>query len=401
MKRRVAAAIVATAAAFALVPAMAQKNAPGISDTEIRIGQTFAYSGPVSSFSAIPKAELAYFKMVNERGGVNGRKINLISVDDGYQPSRALEQTRKLVEQEGVAFIYGSLGTGLNMALRPYLNGRKVPHLFIASPLVEFGDPAKFPWTMGWQATNELDGVATGRYILQNKPDAKIGILYQNDDFGKGFIRGVRNALGDKADRMIVAQASYETTDATIDSQITTLRAAGADTFINIAIPKFAAQAIRIAHDSGWKPLQFLTYSSNSISLTLKPAGLDKSTGILSTQFYKDPTDPDWDKDPGMAEWRAWQKKYYPDADPADANIVFGYTRAQTLVHVLKQCGDDLSRENIMRQAANIKNLELPLLFPGIRLNTSPTNFHPVQQLQMRRFDGTRWQSVGSLMKAA
>ncbi len=386
--------------AFAMSGAvLAQKSyAPGITDTEIKIGQTIPLSGPVSGFSSIGKAGAAYFKKINDEGGINGRKINLIQLDDGYSPPKALEQTRKLVEQDEVAFIFNSLGTAVNKATQRYLNGRKVPQLFIATANHEFGDPAANPWTMAWQTTTEVEGRIFARYILANKPDAKIGILYQNDDFGKGYLNGVKAALGDKAGKMIVATASYETTDATIDSQITTLRSAGADTFINIAVPKFAAQAIRIANDSGWKPLHLLAAVSSSVGLTLKPAGVEKAVGIISGQFYKDPTDPQWANDAEMNEWRAVMQKYNPGADLTDGNVVNGYAVARSLVAVLKACGDNLSRENIMKQAAALKNVPVPGLLPGVMLNTSPTDFHPIEQMQMLRFDGTRWVLFGPVI---
>ena len=297
----------------AALPAFGQKNqAPGVTATEIKIGQTFAYSGPAGAYSSIAKSDQAYFKMVNEKGGIKGRKLNLISLDDGYSPPKALELTRRLVEVDEVAFIFGSLGTAINKATQKYLNQKKVPQILISSQDPSFGDPQNYPWTMGWQSTSELEGVIFGKYILQTKPAAKIGVLYQNDDFGKNYLRGVRNGLGARANAMIVSAASYETTDATIDSQITSLRSAGADTFINIAIPKFCAQAIRLADESGWKPLQFLVSASNSVGLTLKPAGLERSVGLISAAFYKDPTDPQWANDAGMAAWRAWAKQYYP-----------------------------------------------------------------------------------------
>lgn len=380
------------------LPALGQKNAPGVTDTSIRIGQTFAYSGPAGAYSAIAKSDAAYFRMVNDKGGIRGRKLELISLDDGYSPPKALELTRRLVEEDNVAFIFGSLGTAINKATQKYLNQKKVPQILISSPDPSFGDPQNFPWTMGWQSTTELEGVIFGKYIAQNKPAAKVGLLYQNDDFGKGYVKGIRSGLGARADATIVATASYETSDATIDSQITSLRAAGADTFVNIAIPKFCAQAIRIAHDSGWKPLQFLVSASSSVGLTLKPAGLERASGIISAQFYKDPTDPQWAGDAAMATWRAWAKAYYPEADLTDANVVLGYSRAATLVQILTQCDSDLSRENIMRQAANLKRLELPLLLPGITASTSPTNFNPIRQMQMCRFDGTRWALFGSVL---
>lgn len=390
---------VAAGLAGLALPSLAQgRNAPGVTDTEIKIGQTFATSGPAGAYSSISKADLGYFKMINERGGINGRKLNLITLDDGYSPPRALELTRRLVEQDQVAFIFGTLGTAINKATQRYLNQKGVPQLLISTQDPSFADPKTYPWTMGWQSTTELEGTIFGKYILEKAPNAKIGMLYQNDDFGKGYMRGIRKGLGERADAMVVKAESYETSDATIDSQITSLRAAGADTFMNIAIPKFCAQAIRLAWDSGWKPMHFLVSASSSVGLTLKPAGLERCNGIISAQFYKDPTDPQWANDPGMNEWREWAKKYYPDADLSDANVVLGYSRVQTMVQILRQCGNDLSRENIMRQAANIKDQAIATLLPGIRANTSATNFNAIRQMQMSRFEGSRYVLFGDVI---
>jgi branched-chain amino acid transport system substrate-binding protein len=392
-----AAASLAGAVAMSFA-AFAQAQTPGVTPTEIKIGQTFAYSGPAGAFSTIAKTDAAYFKYINDQGGINGHKINFISLDDGYAPPKGLELTRQLVEQEGVAIIYGSLGTAVNKATQKYLNQKKVPQVLIASPAPDFGDPKNYPWTMGWQSNTETEAAIFGKYILKNKPNAKIGVMYQNDDYGRGMLSGLKRGLGEKNAGMIVAAVSYETTDATIDSQITSLRAAGADTFVNASIPKFAAQAIRLAYDSGWKPMHFLGSVSNSIGLTLKPAGFDKSQGLISAQFYKDPTDPRWANDPALDSWRAWAKKYYPEADLTDANNVYAFARVNTMVQILKQCGNDFSRENIMKQAANLKDYEAPGLLPGIRLNTSPTDFHPVRQMQMLMFDGSRWQLSGDVI---
>ena len=380
------------------VAAVAQTATPGVTGNEIKIGQTFAYSGPAGAFSTIAKTDAAYFKYINDQGGINGHKITFISLDDGYAPPKGLELTRQLVEQENVAIIYGSLGTAVNKATQKYLNQKKVPQVFIASPAPDFADPKTYPWTIGWQSNTETEAAIFGKYILKTKPNAKIGVLYQNDDYGRGMLSGLKRGLGEKNAGMVVAAVSYETTDATIDSQITSLRAAGADTFVNASIPKFAAQAIRLAYDSGWKPLHFLGSVSNSVGLTLKPAGFDKSQGLISAQFYKDPTDPRWANDPALEAWRAWAKKYYPEADLSDANNVYAFARVNTLVQVLKQCGNDFSRENIMKQAANLKDYEAPGLLPGIKLNTSPSDFRPVEQMQMLMFDGTRWQLNGDVI---
>lgn len=397
MKFAAPVAALAVACSFAGL-ARAQKPTPGVTATEIKIGQTFAYSGPAGAFSTIAKTDAAYFKYINDQGGIDGRKITFISLDDGYAPPKGLELTRQLVEQEGVAIIYGSLGTAVNKATQKYLNQKKVPQVLIASPAPDFGDPKNYPWTMGWQSNTETEAAIFGKYILTNRPNAKIGVLYQNDDYGRGMLSGLKRGLGDKNAAMMVAAVSYETTDATIDSQITSLRAAGADTFVNASIPKFAAQAIRIAFDSGWKPMQFLGSVSNSIGLTLKPAGFDKSQGLISAQFYKDPTDPHWAGDPALDAWRAWAKKYYPDADLTDANNVYAYARVNTMVQILRQCGGDFSRENIMKQAASLKDYEAPGLLPGIKLNTSATDFHPVRQMQLLIFDGSRWQLTGGVI---
>jgi branched-chain amino acid transport system substrate-binding protein len=379
--------------------AHAQKSyGPGVSDTEIKLGQTMPYSGPISGLSAVGKVEAAYFRMVNEKGGVNGRMIELISLDDGYNPARTIEQTRKLVEGDQVLAIVSPMGTATNAATHKYLNGRKVPQLFVSSGAAQWGDPEHFPWTMGFQPNSQLEARIYAKYILQNKPDGKIGILYQNDDFGKDFVKGLKDGLGDKAASMIVKEVSYETSDTTIDSQIVTLQASGADILYDITLPKFAAQAIRKAYDLGWHPLHILDNGSASVSIVLKPAGLEKSVGILSAQFLKDPANPAWADDPGFREWLAFMKKYYPDGDLGDQVNATGYSIAQTIVQVLKQCGDDLTRENLMKQAANIKDLKLPMLIPGNDVNTAPDNFFPVSKLNMIRFDGNAWALQGGLI---
>ena len=371
-------------------------NAPGVTDTEIKIGQTMPYSGPISGYSTIGRAELAYFKMINDQGGINGRKINLLSRDDGYSPPKTVEQIRELVESDQVAFIFQSLGDSTNSAIQRYLNDRHVPQLFLADGSNRWDDPKHFPWTMGWQPSYGTEGHIEAAYILQNKPDAKIGVLVQDSLGGKDYVAGLEQGLGDKAKTMIVKVLTYQVTDATIDSQIALLQASGADTFLNISVPKFAAQAIRKLWDINWKPLHIMTSVSVSIAGTLKPAGLDKSVGIVSMGYIKDPNDPRWDDDPGMKGWRAWMEKYYPEGDKSDVANNYGYSIAQTLVQVLKQCGSDLSRENIMRQAANLHDLELPLLLPGIRINTSPTDYRPVKQMQPMRFNGRNWELFGS-----
>jgi branched-chain amino acid transport system substrate-binding protein len=377
----------------------AEKNyAPGVTDTEIKIGQTMPYSGPASAWSVIGKAELAYFKAINEQGGVNGRKINLISLDDGYSPPKTMEQTRKLVEQEAVAFLFSSLGTAPNIATQKYLAERKVPNIFLASGTDRFNDPQHFPLSIGWLPTYNLDGQIHAAYVLSKKPDAKIAVLYQNDDYGKEHLKGIKNGLGEKAAKMIVADASFEVTDATIDSQIVSLQASGADAFYIAASPKFAAQAIRKAYDIGWRPLRFVSYTAASIALVLEPAGLDKSAGIIAASYAKPLTDPRWRDDTGIKDYLAWRQKYLPEANELDPFAANGYSVAMTLVQVLKQCGDDLSRDNIMRQAANLRDFELPLALPGVKLNTSPTDYQPIKQMREMRFNGQSWEPLTELI---
>ncbi len=381
-------------------PAAAQKKyGPGVTDTEIKIGNTEAYSGPASAYGTIGKAEAAYFKMINEQGGVNGRKINFISLDDGYSPPKTVEQTRKLVEQEKVAFIFNALGTPTNTSVQKYLNERKVPQLFVATGATKWGDPEHFPWTMGWQPTYQTEGHIFAKYILEHMPNAKIGILYQNDDYGKDYVKGLKDELGAKAAKLIVKEVTYETTDPTIDSQIVTLQSSGADVFYNVTIPKFAAQAIRKTYDIGWKPTQLLNSVSASISAVLEPAGRDKSMGVITLLYLKDPTDPQFKSDKGFKDWQAWMNKYYPDGDQTDVFNVYGYTVAQTLIQVLKQCGNDLTRENIMKQAANL-NLELPMLLPGVKVSTGPKQFFPIREMQLAKFNGKIWERFGQVIKS-
>jgi branched-chain amino acid transport system substrate-binding protein len=376
-----------------------KKYGPGVTDTEIKIGQTMPYSGPGSTYGTIGKAESAYFKMLNDQGGINGRKINLISLDDGYSPPKTVEQTRRLVEEEEVLLLFQSLGSAHNTAIQKYLNAKQVPQLFVATGSTKWGDPEHFPWTMGWQPPYQHESHIYAKYLLKNKPDAKIAILYQNDDFGKDYLKGFKDGLGDKASKMIVAEVSYEPTDPTVDSQIVSLQASGADVFFEAAIPKFAAQSIRKVFDIGWKPLYMLTNVSSSIATVLQPAGLEKSIGVVSSAYIKDPTDPAWKDDKAVRDYVALMKKYHPDGNPDDFANLYGYAAAQTMAQVLKQCGDDLSRENVMRQAANLKNLEVAGLLPGIRINTSATDFFPIEQLQLIRFDGKRWVRFGELFE--
>ncbi|MBR0797987.1 ABC transporter substrate-binding protein [Bradyrhizobium jicamae] len=375
--------------------ATAQKaDAPGVSDKEITIGQTMPYSGPVSAWGTIGRTELAYIKMINDQGGINGRKINLISLDDAYSPPKTVEQTRKLVEQDSVAVVFGALGTPANLAVRQYLNDHHVPQLFLLSGSGQFNDPGHFPWSIGILPTYLLDGQTHARYILAHKPDAKIAILYQNDDYGKAHLRGLKNGLGERAKDLVVREISYEVSDPTIESQIVTLKASGANTLYIAAGPKFAAQAIRKARELAWRPLQFLTYTSQSISGVLEPAGLENAIGIISASYAKDPTDPRWRSDPDIKEYFEWVRKYNPNSDGNDTNIAAGYQYAAALVLLLRQCGDDLSRENIMRRATSLRDVTIPLLLPGITLNTSPTDYQPIKELRETRFNGKFWESL-------
>jgi len=396
-----AAALLGAALVMALGagPAAAQKKySPGASDKEIKIGQTNPYSGNASSYSSNGKTEAAYFSMINAKGGVNGRKINFISLDDGYTPSRTVEQVRKLVEQEEVLLVYAPLGTPTNSAIHQYLNAKKVPQLFVATGATKWGDPQHFPWTMGWQPNYQTEAKIYAKYIVQNLPNAKIGVLYQNDDYGKDYLKGFKDGLGDKAAKLIVSEVSYESSDPTVDSQIVTLQGSGADVFFDVTIPKFAAQAIRKAYDIGWKPVHFLNNVGNSVGATLIPAGLEKSVGIISTTYYKDASDPQWQNDEEYKDWIAFMKEYNKDSDPADNNTELAYARAFTMVQVLKQCGDDLTRENVMKQAANLKKLRAPMLLPGILIDTGPTDFFPIEQMQLEKFDGKGWVLIGEVL---
>jgi branched-chain amino acid transport system substrate-binding protein len=391
--------VAALGLALVCAPALARKQYdPGASDTEVVIGQTMPYSGPASAYSTIGKVQTAYFKMINDQGGVNGRKIKLISLDDGYSPPKTVEQARRLIEQDDVLMLYQVLGTSGNSAIHKYVNAKKIPHLFVASGATKWGDPKNYPWTMGFNPSYHTEAHVYGKYILRNHPNAKIAILYQNDDYGKDYVKGLKDGLGDKASKMIVSEVSYEVTDPTIDSQIVTLKGSGADTFVNITTPKFAAQAIRKVYDIGWKPVHFLNSVSSSVATTLTPAGLDKATGIVTVFYYKDPSDPQWKDDAGMKEWLAFMQKYYSEGSATDHVNVYGYLAAQALVQVLKQCGDDLSRQNVMKQAANLKDLALPMFLPGIKINTSPTDFYPIQQLRLAKFDGKEWVLFGDVI---
>jgi len=390
-------AAAAVVMALAGTPSAAQKKyGPGVSDSEIKIGNIIPYSGPASAYGEIGKAEAAYIRKVNAEGGVNGRKINFISYDDAYSPPKTVEQARKLVESDEVLLIFQPLGTAHNTAIQRYMNARKVPQLFAATGATKWNDPKHFPWTMGWQPSYQSEAHIYAQYLLTARPQGKIGVLYQNDDYGKDYLKGLKDGL--KGKMRIVAEAPYETTDATVDSQVINLKASGADVVFNVATPKFAAQAIRKIAELGWKPVHLLNNVSNSVGSVLKPAGFDNAKGVLSTAYFKDPTDPSWKDDPAYREWLAFMDKYYPDGDKTSTFTVYGYLAAQTLVAVLKQSGDDLTRENVMKQAASLTNLELGMLLPGIRINTGPNDFAPLKQMQMEQFNGERFELLGPIM---
>ena len=372
-------------------------NAPGVTDAEIKIGQTMPYSGPASAYGVIGRTEAAYFKMINEQGGVNGRKINLISLDDAYSPPKTVEQVRRLVEDEKVAFCFQTLGTAPNLAIRQYLNDNKVPQLFVSTGASVFSDPEHFPWTMGYNPNYQTEAHIYAKDILATKPDGKIALLYQNDGFGKDYLKGLQDVLGADHAGMLVKAASYETSEPTVDSQIVTLQGSGADILIIGATPKFAAQAIRKSFDLGWNATRYISNVSPSIATVLKPAGLDKSKGLITSGYVKDPTDETLKDDPGIKEWRAFCDKYMSDKEFIDVNATYAFGAAMVMVHVLKQCGSDLSRENIMKQAAGIQGLQVPILLNGMTINTSPTNFSPIRQMQLARFDGESWRPYGEL----
>src|SRR3982075_3608882 len=379
--------------------ALAQKKYDiGATDTEIKIGNIMPYSGPASAYGVIGKTEQAYFNKINAEGGISGRKINFVSYDDGYSPPKTVEQARKLVESDEVLVVFNPLGTPPNTAIQKYMNAKKVPQLFVATGATKWNDPKEFPWTMGWQPNYQSESRIYAKYILKEKPNAKIAILYQNDDYGKDYVKGLKDGLGAKAASMIVAEESYETTEPTIDSHIVKLKATDADVFFNVTTPKFAAQAIKKNMEIGWKPLHFLNNVSASIGSVIKPAGFENAQDIISSNYLKDPTDLQWKNDKGMIAWNEFLDKYYPEANRADLSVMYAYTVAQGLVHVLKACGDDLSRENIMKQAASIKGLELGGLVPGIKVNTSATDFAPLSQLQLMKFKGEKWDLFGDII---
>jgi branched-chain amino acid transport system substrate-binding protein len=389
----------AAAAALAASAGSARAdNAPGVTDAEIKIGQTMPYSGPASAYGVIGRTEAAYFKMINEQGGVNGRKINLISLDDAYSPPKTVEQVRRLVEQEQVAFLFNTLGTPSNTAIRQYLNDNKVPQLFVATGAAKWDDPKHFPWTIGYNPSYQTESRIYGKHIVATKPDAKIAVLYQNDDFGKDYLVGLKEGLGADKAGMIVKEASYETSEPTVDSQVVTLQGSGADLFLIVATPKFAAQAIRKSYDLGWNAVRYITNVSVSIATILKPAGLDKSKGLITGGYVLDVTDQRYKDEPSLKAWKEFTAKYMSATDFIDVNAAYAFGAAATMIQVLKQCGNDLSRDNVMKQAANLKNFAAPLLIPGITINTSPDNFSPIRQLQLLTFNGTSWEPFGEIL---
>jgi len=394
----------AISAALALLAATASPSAAqkkydiGATDTEIKIGNIMPYSGPASAYGVIGKTEEAYFRKINAEGGINGRKITFVSYDDGYSPPKTVEQARKLVESDEVLIVFNPLGTPPNSAIQKYMNQKKVPQLFVATGATKWNDPKEFPWTMGWQPNYQSETTIYAKYILKHKPDAKIAVLFQNDDYGKDYLKGFKDGLGAKAASMIVMEESYEVSEPTIDSHIVKLKSTGADVFMNITTPKFAAQAIKKNAEIGWKPLHFLNNVSASIGSVINPAGPENAQDIISSAYLKDPTDPQWKTDKGMIAWNEFLDKYYPEANRADGSVMYAYTVAQGLVHVLKACGDDLTRENIMKQAASIKDLELGGLLPGIKVNTSATDFAPLSQVQLQRFKGKTWDLFGEIL---
>ena len=401
MKLSTQSLIAAAALAVVAVGAAEARNAPGVTDDEIKIGNTNPYSGPAAAYGSIGKTIGACFDKVNAEGGVNGRKINFISVDDGYSPPRTVEQTRKLVERENVALIFQGLGTPTNSAVHAYLNKKKVPQLFVATGATKWGQPKKFPWTMGWQPNYQSEGVVYARYILQNVENPKVAILYQNDDYGKDYIHGMEIGLGDKADEIIVARESYEVTDPTIESQVVNLANSGANVFYNVTTPKFAAQAITKVHELDWDPLHLLNSVSNSIGSVVSKAGFEKGQGMITAYYLKDPGDPGYQNDEDYKAWSAFMDEYYPDGDKTDAFTVLGWSACNTMVQVLKQAGDDLSRENIMAQAANLKDYRAPMLLPGITINTGPNDFYPIEQWQLAEFEGKEWKLFGEVLDGA
>ncbi len=396
-KRFLQASAIAAGLTFAAGAAVAAEYGPGASDSEIKIGNTNPYSGPASAYGSIGTVISKYFDKVNAEGGINGRKINFVTLDDSYSPPKTVEQVRKLVEQEKVLFLFQTLGTPPNSAIHKYMNAKKVPQLFVATGATKWGDPANFPWTMGWQPNYQTEAAIYVKWMLDNVDNPKIAILYQNDDYGKDYLQGIHDGLGSKAS-LIVLEQSYEVTDPTVASQMANLKNSGANVFFNITTPKFAAQAIKIANELGWNPTHFLNNVSTSVGSVLTPAGLEASTGLISTLYTKDATDPAWDNDPGMNEWREFMAKYHPKGNVANGFNIYGYAVAQTLEHVLRQAGDNLTRANIMKEAASITDLRIKTLLPGILINTGPNDFRPIEGMQLRKFNGTTWEAFGPVV---
>jgi branched-chain amino acid transport system substrate-binding protein len=399
-RKHLIAAVATGAIAFASTgSALAQKKYDsGASDTEIKIGNIMPYSGPASAYGVIGKTEAAYFNKINAEGGINGRKINFITYDDGYSPPKAVEQARKLVESDEVLVVFNPLGTPSNTAIEKYMNSKKVPQLFVATGATKWNEPKEFPWTMGWQPSYQSEARIYGKYLLKEKPNAKIGVFYQNDDFGKDYLKGLKDGLGAKAASMIIAEEGYETSEPSIDNHIVKLKTSGADVFISITTPKFAAQAIKKLAEMNWTPLHIVSNVSASVGGVIKPAGFENAQGILSAAYAKDGADAQWNNDPGMKKFYEFLAKYDSDANKLDGSVVYGYGAAQTLVQVLKQCGDDLTRENVMKQAASLKNFTPDTLLPGVTINTSATDFAPIKQLQMMRFKGEKWELFGDII---
>ena len=395
-------AMTRTVAAIALAGlafgACAQKKYDtGASDTEIRIGNFVPYSGPASAYGTVGKAAGAYFDKINAEGGINGRKITYLSLDDAYSPPRAVEQARKLVEQEEVLVLFAPLGTPSNTAIQKYMNAKKVPHLFVSSGAHRWGDYKNFPWTMGWNVSYHTEGRIYAQYILANSPKAKVAILFQNDDFGKDMLKGFMDGMGDKAKGMVVAQSSFELSDPTVDSQIVTLKASGADTFVNLSTPKFAALAIRKLADIGWKPTHYLANVSNSVTAVLKPAGFENASGIISAAYIRDPVEARWQNSKEFKDYFDFMKKYFAGGDPVNSLNVIGYSMAQTMVQVLRQAGDNLTRANVMKEAANL-NMTLPMLYPGITVKTGADDFYPIEGMQMIKFNGAGYDPIGTVL---
>ena len=400
MRRRTVLTGIGSAAVLA-APSILRAQTPGVTATEIKIGHTIPYSGPASAYGVIGRSHTAFFKRVNDQGGVGGRKINFISLDDGYSPPKTVEQVRRLVEQDNVAFLFNTLGTPSNTAIHKYVNQKKIPHLFVATGADKWGDPKNYPWTIGWQPSYRTEAQIYAKYITKNTTNAKIAVLYQNDDFGKDYLIGLKDQLGADYAKRVVKEVSYEVTDATIDSQAVSMRDAGADVVVTAATPKFAAQMIRKVFDMGWRPQHFLTNVSISVGAVMEPAGMEKGVGIISTLYLKDSSDPAWADDAGMKDWRAFMKEYIPGGDLLDGGYIAAYGSAQTMLQVLKQCGTDFSRENVMQQASSIKDFVAATVLPGILVNSSPTNYHPIRQMQLAKWSGKSWERFGSVLAGA